>query len=44
MRRAGRAAAVIATDGGAPQVPRWVNCRYEAFGTMTPIFGAGSFL
>ncbi len=44
MWRAGRAAAVIATDGGAPRIPRLLSCGYEAFGTMTPIFGAGSFL
>ncbi len=44
MRWGGGAAAVIATDGGAPQEPAWLGCDYEAFGTMTPIFGAGSFL
>ena len=44
MEEGGRAAAGIATDGGAPREPRWAGGCYEAFGTMTPIFGAGSFL
>lgn len=44
MKRAGRAAAVIATDGGAPQEPRMAGPRDPGYLTMTPTFGAGSFL
>ncbi|GAV43986.1 hypothetical protein Saa2_06945 [Streptomyces acidiscabies] len=41
MRRARRAAAVIATNDGTPREPSGLARGYL---TMLPIFGAGSFL